>query len=337
MPFQCRPTTVADEPALIALLTRVFAVDSQAPFVNPALLRWKYWEPRADYTEPRSFVMEQSGRIVAHIGLWPVTVQGEATTDRGVHLIDWAADPDASGSGVFMLHRMVPRFDFLYAIGGSDITRSILPKLGFRPVADAQLWARPLRPWRQMRNHQQVDLRLPVRFVRNLWWSQSPQKTLDSSWSAEEVSGIDNGLARFSVERTPSFFQYVQRCPAAQFRAFRVLHNGRPAGFFMLSLVWEQARVAGAWLEDDSPSAWDAVFRLAQDCVRTLTSASEFVARCSRESSKLGAQKAGLRLRARIPIFVFRKGGNTEPVQLPFHFLDNDAVFLGGQASGFIT
>ena len=71
----CRPTTVADEARLIEFLTRVFATERNADFVSPAMLRWKYWDAREDCPEPRSFVMEKDGEIIAHVGLWPVTVR----------------------------------------------------------------------------------------------------------------------------------------------------------------------------------------------------------------------------------------------------------------------
>jgi Acetyltransferase (GNAT) domain len=338
MPFECRPSTSADERALIELLTRVFAADSQAAFVNPALLRWKYWEPREDYTEPRSFVMEKDGRIVAHIGLWPVTVRREGKSECGVHIIDWAADPDASGSGIFLLQRMARSFDFVYAIGGSDATQAILPKLGFRAVAEAHVWARPMRPWRQFRNHQSVNWRLPARLVRNIGWAHLPGKSVDPAWTVAESNDLSsNGLGLLVAESAPAFFQYVRRCPGAQSRTFHILHNARSVGFFVLSAVWEQARVAGVWLEDSSPDTWAAVLRLAQDTAFRLTGASEIILRCGAGPATLGAEKAGLRLRARIPVFVLRKRGGAEPLQLPFHFLDNDAFFLGGPSAGFVT
>ena len=44
MALLCRHTTVGDEERLTEFLTRVFAADPKADFVNPSILRWKYWE-----------------------------------------------------------------------------------------------------------------------------------------------------------------------------------------------------------------------------------------------------------------------------------------------------
>lgn len=338
MAFDYRPTTATDEKRLIEFLAHIFDTDAEADFVRPSLLRWKYWEPRDDFQEPRSFVIERSGRIAAHIGLWPVTVHAGAKSERGVHIIDWAADPEASGSGVFLLQRMTERFDFVYAIGGSKITQSILPKFGFRAAGEALLWARPIRPLRQILKHQGTDWRLPLRLARNAWWSSTPLRTVEPGWSAVEINVDGNKVTlATATERGESFFRYMKQCPTARCRIFRVLHNCRPAGLFVLSEVWEQTRVAGVWLEDSSQPGWRAAFQLAQDAALKLTNASEIIARSGTQDSAIGAEQAGLRLRAKIPVFSFRKDGGIGPLPLQFHLLDNDAFFLGGPSTGFAT
>ena len=147
MAFLIRPTTVEDEARLTEFLTRVFPVN--ASLVSPAMLRWKYWNVREDCPEPRSFVGERNGRIVAHAGLWPVTLRNGTKSERGVHAMDWAADPYTLGAGWNLIKDLTKNYDFVYGIGGEEITRAILPKLGFRPVAEALTWARPIRPWRR--------------------------------------------------------------------------------------------------------------------------------------------------------------------------------------------
>jgi hypothetical protein len=334
----CRPTTVADAERLIEFLARVFGTGPEADFVNPALLRWKYWEPRGDYPEPRSFVIEREGRIVAHAGVWPVTVRTGTKSERGIHIIDWAADPQAPGTGGFLLQRLAEKCDFVFAIGGSDITQSYLPKLGFRTIAEAQIWARPLHPWRQILAQQSVNLRLPLRLVRNIWWSKTPPRVIARGWAAIETSaGSEEGLAALAAERDESFFRYIQLCPVAQCRTFQILNKGRAVGFFVLAVAWEQTRVAGVWLEDSSPETWRIAFQLAQDAARKFTNTCEVVARCATEASFDGAGRAGLRLRARMPVFLLRKSGTTDPLPLQFHLSDNDAFFLGGRSAGFVT
>ena len=121
-----RASTIEDEPQIIELLTRVFRVGSNAAFVDPVMLRWKYNEPRGDWPGPRSFVVEKAGRIVAHVGLWPVTLRTEAGMQRGVHMIDWAAEPQTPGAGVALLQRLQQSYDFVYAIGGGEMAQTVL-------------------------------------------------------------------------------------------------------------------------------------------------------------------------------------------------------------------
>ena len=69
-----RPAIEADEPRLIEFLARAFSADTRSAFLDPTLLRWKYWAPREDYPEARSFVLERNGAITAHAGIWPVSI-----------------------------------------------------------------------------------------------------------------------------------------------------------------------------------------------------------------------------------------------------------------------
>jgi hypothetical protein len=311
-------------------MTRVFSANHDAPFVAPFLLKWKYWDHRADCTDLRSLVIEKDGRIVAHVGLWPVAVRTGGKSERGVHMIDWAADPQAPGAGVALLQHLTKSYDFVYSIGGSEMTQSILPKFGFRAVREALTWARPIRPWRLMLRHQNKDLRLPLRLARDILWSRWPLQ-LQHGWAAvgPDASGTA-GLAALASERDDSFFRYLQQCPVARFLTFHLVNKGEKVGFLALCVMRERTRVAGVWLQDPSPDNWCTAFHLAQRVALEHTNTSELVARCATEASAIAAGSAGMRLRERTPVFLFRKGGGAEPLTLQFQLCDNDAVFWEG-------
>lgn len=335
----CRPTTVDDEERLTEFLTRVFATDRKANFVNPAMLRWKYWDQRQDCPEPRSFVMERDGKIVAHVGLWPVKVQTGTKVERGIHAMDWAADPEARGAGVTLFVSLTKSYDFVYGMGGSEMTRSILPKLGFRAVAEATTWARPIRPWRQLFHHQNRDLRLPLRFVRNLYWSKMPPILIPSGYAAVEInsSGAEE-LLSISSERDEAFFRYLRQCPVARSFNFHITKEGRKVGFFFLFVVGEQARIGGVWLESSSVEMWSIAFQLAQDVALKHTKASELIARCAMKMSAEGAGNSGMRLRDSIPVVFSRKDGVADSIPpLQFHLADSDSLFRGGRLTEFLT
>lgn len=333
-----RPTTLDDEPQLIEFLTRVFSVESDASFVNPSLLRWKYWNPRPDWPGPRSFVMEKDGRIVAHVGLWPVTLLSGAGEERGVHMIDWASDPSTPGVGVSLLQRLTRSFNFIYSIGGSDMTQAILPKFGFRIVTKTLTFARPLRPWRQMLQHQSRDLRLPVRLARNLWWSKIPARVLTPGWAATEAIATDlDGPEPTIADRDWSFFRYLQQCPSARFLGFHIMTQGEKSGFFALSVIGKQARLAGLSLENAAPDCWRNALQLAQDAALRHTAASELVVRTAAEAGIVAATQTGMRLRREDPVFLFRKGDGGAALPLHFQLWDDDSAFLGSSRTEFLT
>lgn len=332
MAFRIRPTTVDDEVRLTEFLTRVFPVN--AGLVSSAMLRWKYWTPREDWPEPRSFCMERDGCIIAHVGIWPVTVRTGTKSERGVHAMDWAADPHVLLAGSTSLMNVAKSCDFAYGMGGEEITRAILPKLGFRPVAEALTWARPIRPWRQMLRHQSKDWQLPPRFVRNFWWSRIPLRRVPRGWTADAATA--EGFA-IPAERNESFFRYLQQCPVATCLTFNIVNEGRIVGFFALLVIGEQARLAGVWLESPSAETWRIAFHLAQDAALQHTGASEIIARGTTEASALGAQQAGMRLREGTPVLLFRKDGSGRLPPLQFHLCDSDALFITGGLATFST
>lgn len=325
-----RPSTIEDETQLIELLARVFAVDKSEPALAPGLMRWKYWTPRGDIDEPRSYVMEREGRIVAHAGLWPVVVRGEKT-ERGVHMIDWASSPDVPGVGVSLLQRLMRTFDFIYSIGGSEMTMEVLPKVGFRKVTEAHTWVRPIRPLRQMIAHQTKDMRLPLRWARNLLWSRSPAHAARSGWSATPSP------AESANERDRGFFEYLDQCPASRCHTFKILRDGRKEGSFALSAVRKQARIIGVWMNDPTAAHLRIAFELAQEAALRHTDGCEIIARGTTQPSIDAAAAAGMRIRESFPVFFYRKGGPPDPLPLEFQVADNDYAFIEFRGPDFLT
>ncbi len=334
-----RPTTNKDEEQIIEFLTGVFSVGRDMPFVDPPLLRWKYWAPRADTAdEARALVSERDGRIVAHAGLWPITLRLGETSLRGVQLIDWASDPQTPGAGVTLLQRATKTYDFVFSIGGTQQTQSILPRFGFRTLGNTLTFARPIRPWGQMLRHQSRNAKLPLRLIRNLWWSSAPARGPMQGWSAVEAPfNEDFGIEASRHERNTQFFQYLQQCPSARIMGFHILGEGKRQGCFVLSIVKHQARLAGAWLVDSQPESWRIALQLAQDAALKNSSASELIARTISEAGALGATQAGMRVRMKSPVFLFYKGNPAGSLPLQYQLVDDDSVFLPETDAGFLT
>lgn len=116
---------------------------------SPAEARWKYFDQEFNQGRERGFAWLKEGRVQGFIGLIPVTV---ATPDAGdrelIWTCDWSVeDPQGSpGIGVLLLSKVHKSYDFVGGVGGTEFTRSILPRMRSRTIADATVvLRRPLR------------------------------------------------------------------------------------------------------------------------------------------------------------------------------------------------
>lgn len=323
-----RPSTIADEPAIIALMLGAFSAVTDDPGVQRATMDWKYWGLREDWSEPRSYVMERDGRIVAHAGVWPAAnpTGGERP---GVHLIDWAWDPQAPDAGLALAQELADIFSFVFTIGGTEATLELLGRGGFYKLGDAVLFARPIRPFRHALHHQTKDIRLPVRLVRNVLWSRSPVRGAHGGWEAVPTDPTEALSGAVLRERDARFFQYLKRCPAASCTLFKILRSTGHEGYFALATVERQARIAGVWMNDTVPEKWRIGFELAQDAALRHTHAYEIVARRSREGGA-APETAGMRARGSTPVLLYSKAGKVNMPPLEFQLVDNDVLFMYG-------
>ena len=322
-----RPSTPEDATQIIGLLSRAFSAPVTAPFLQPDLVRWKFWEPCADWPEPRSWVAEQDGKIVAHSSLWPVTVGTGDQAVRGISMVDWASDQESAGVGVFLGKRLMRTCDFTYIVGGTAMTQAIAPRVGFRAVGESITWTRPLRPWRRLFRggsfHPDAVRSLPGKIL----WANIPPRSVGSRWTVVEVSTGSSDPLVPSSERSNGFFDYLDRCPIARCLKFQILHDGRKVGFFALVFGKLQARLAGVWLEDPTAENWRIAFNLAQAAALARTGALDFSARCSTEASSAGAARAGMHVAKRSTV-LFRAPTGFELPPLQYQLCDNDDVFL---------
>jgi hypothetical protein len=337
-----RATSAGDANKLITFLARAFSASLDSEFLRPELLHWKFWAPREDYSEPRSYVLEKNERILAHVGIWPVSFQSKIGSAHGCHMIDWGSDPSFPGMGVALLRRISERFDFIYSIGGSDSTERILPIFGFDKIGEAWLAARPIRPAIQVLTHQHVDWRSPARLTRNILWSLFPwiKKLDDWKISQEDLALNRNGLrtpeSPVCAFRPDGFFRYLESCPAAHIVVFRIQNEKCEIGRVALSILHNQARIVGVWLEKPSEQNLYAAYCLAQQCARRDRSAREIIAIGSTLSSRHAAISAGMRLRGITPIYLLRLR-KCPLVPVEFQISDYDRIFLSNGRTQYLT
>lgn len=341
-----RATTKDDLESISAFLGRIFDVDRSASFLEPSLMAWKYWDYRGDWTEPRSYVLEAGSSIVAHLGIWPMTFGTGPGAIRGIEMIDWAAARESPGAGTALLRRMDEQFDFIYSIGGSEVTRKVLPLFGF--IEQCQTWraARPVRPMRQILSHQHQNFKLAPRFARNWFWSINPRNNPVSGWKANEIfpervddlSIPQDPTASLSSPRTSAFFQYYLRCPSIKFQLYQAENDNRPQGYFVMGVLRGQARIAGVWLRDPNPEAWRAVYSLAQSVAVRQREATEIAAAGTLGSSEEAAVQCGFRRTGTVPVYLLNRKGKLDlPKSFQFQLSDNDEAFFDTGQSTYWT
>jgi hypothetical protein len=301
--------------ALVSFLLATFRLTPEAPFVQPALLRWKYDEPRPDWSGDRSFIWNDGEAIAAHACICPVTYRLPSGDVTGSYLIDWAASRTSVGAGVKLLRALAPRFDALFAVGGSPDTRSILPKLGYRHVCDLRFYARVLRPWRQF----QTDpfprrWKAPLRLARNIVWSLAPMPEAPRDWSEQRIGIFESSAqplfdaradSSFPCSRhTPDLMNYYLRCPSAIFTAALLLRAGVASGWYVLSRVGGQVRIADIWVNSASAADWSAAYTLAAHAALGDPEACELVASASIPPAVEAVTRAGFRFHHAEPVFV---------------------------------
>lgn len=341
MKFSFRPTTAGDLPALSRFLVRAFEAGPNAPFLNPAVMAWKYWERRDDWTEPRSYVLERDGTIVAHAGIWPLTFGEGDKTLRGIQMIDWGSAREAPGAGLALCQRLATIFDFIYSIGGSEATRRILPAFGFKEYTRQWRGACPLHPIRQILTHQNRNWKLAPRLVRNWWWSVRG-RTPRENWKAIEISPeqiqpascVPSPAEALFSPRPPAFFAYLLRCPAARFRLYGIFDSGESRGYFVTGVVRAQARIAGIWLCQPTQNAWAAAYFLARRTAQTWNEPNEVVVAGSGDTAREGAARAGFRMIGGTAVYVLdpKKNLLLSP-DFQFQLSDDDAGFLESTAA----
>lgn len=336
MPSLFRAAAQTDLPAIRSLLLRSFGTETDGPLFSEPVLRWKFFAPRADFPGDRSYVIERDGAIVAHAGLWPVNHHGKI----GLQMIDWASAREAPGSGLTLVSKLAAMSDFMYSIGGSAATRKVLPAFGFTTAFQQWKGVLPLRPLHHTLRHPARNAKLPLRFVRNMYWSlrSRPSQQHDLTMQPIALTALLSGVnAPNAFPREAGFFTFLESCPTAKFYSFAFAHDGQTAGHAVISVVRGQARIAGIWLHNPSLSACSAVLGLLVLAARKIRDADELViSGTDGGPCREAAEHTGFHIVAGAPVFVLDKKKQLDlPAHFQFQLGDDDQAFLDSGAPDY--
>lgn len=339
-----RPIAAGESEQLARFLGEVFHATAAAPNLTSKQMEWKYEGPSRDGWSCRSYLICRGERILAHAGLWPVQMCSEEGCHPGMHLIDWAAHWEAPGAGVALLRQIRRTGEVIYTLGGTKVARQIFSAFGFRPIAQLDYYARPLRPWKQILTHQyRWHWKTPARLLRNGWWSLWPRIEV-GYWSATCVDPQDNTLWPFPLpgvvvfKRNSDKFRYLALCPLIQTRFYIVCKRDTAVGYFVLTFAPGQARIADAWTPSKDPASWEKLFALATEEALRHPGANEIVTLAGMDPARAALSTCGYH-KIKQEALMVHDPKHVLPVGSSVHFqmVDNDHCFLHSGTPIYLT
>ncbi len=318
-----RATTPADEPRIIDLMKESFGLAGTSAELDSRFLHWKYWAPHPLFGNSRSHVVEKEGALLAHGCIWPIHLLTSLGEMSCFHLVDWAARQDAPGAGMRILREFCGGFSASFSIGGSSMTRKILPAVGFRSYNPISFLTQPMPPYGR-----RPPKRTPVSFMRsNLGRLFSPEVGLPAGWDIEirepeqipaflwpDWPDASPGLA-VSL-RSPALLAHIAKCPEIKKSLCCVLsRRSEPIAYLYTVQIGEQLRLA-----DYGPAGLDEetsviVGRAFQEISRnSFSHVTELMAVTSETGVLAGLLQTGFQLRGETPITVLTKNPDLQQV-----------------------
>ncbi len=335
----------AELPEVTSFLARAFGVPENTPFLNPALVEWKYTASRSDWKATRSRVVREDGRIVAHTGIWPVRFEASTGLVDGVHLIDWAA-AEAPGAGVLLYQEMLRSAPVALVLGGSQQARKLLGRMGFSQVGSFNNYARVVRPWLQFRSRSSGSkARNWAKLIRNWRWSLA-RRSNRSGLHAEPVKCFPPELDPFLRDypltgytcawRSVEILNFMLLCPGANCRAYLLHTHGVLQGYFLLCRLGGQSRIADLRVREKSKLP--AAYSVAVDQAVADPETCEVVAASSADLTAEALTRNGFRLCGERPLWL-RDPENRLSLGGPLllQALESDGFFLGDPDYPFVT
>jgi len=302
-------------------------------------LHWKYWQERADWAGPRSFVLADGEHVVAHGGVIPGRIAWGDERTNVIHVIDWAARPQVPGAGLSVM-RHIGRFaDALIAIGGGPQTRRLLPHLGFQPCGEATGYVRTLRPLRLLTASTRVSWRVVPRFARSVLWCLTAPGDGTDGWQVRrlEPHEVQRLAPVFPVpkpdtavlERSAGLLRHMLVCPIVPMELYALERQGRTRGYFLMAFAPAQARLVDCWIDSDDPQDWRALIQCAVRQAMHTAEVAEIVTWASDSALSRTLLGCGFHARNTQPVQTLGRNARAMPqANLRVQMLDRDAPYL---------
>jgi GNAT superfamily N-acetyltransferase len=330
-----RPSTPEDAAAIVELMSAA----GLQPHSDTRFLHWKYWRERLDYPGPRSFVMTDGHKLLAHLAVVPGAFRYGDTRARVTHMIDWAARREAAGAGIRLAKHVARMSDFALATGGSEHTRRIFPMIGYVECGTISGYTRTLSPLDILHRPIPSRWKLLPRMVRSFLWSLAAPRPDTAGWQArriemDEIDRMDLPIptpvpGKVVFERTPALFRHVLACPIVPTELYGLVRGGRIGGYFLLSYAPGQARIVDMWMASEDPADWRALVHAAVSQARRREGLAELIVWSSDPGLSQILDDCGFHERLSLPISLRPPEGTAIPHDIMrVQMLDSDAFYL---------
>ncbi len=321
-------------------LRTVFGVPESHRMFQADVLRWKCFAPHPFWEGSRGYALRYKGEIAAFGCLVPCRfLTGSGSVSSG-NVIDWAASKAVPSAGVMLYRHIQGLTGTMINIGGTGDARRVLPGIGFQARVERHHYTRVLHPWRRFRQAPK-DWKSPLRLARDFTALGSAQRDAGQALTARRLRSFDGVPAeafpapsvtgQVVCARTPESFTYFMACPAAAMDAYLLERGPTPAGYFLLSRVGGQCRIADLWIHSPDAQAWADAYGAATAIARTDPNITQIAAAASLSLQTGALQRAGYRRTHSEPVFVLDPDGRLrDQNDLAVSLLENDGYYWSG-------
>ena len=323
---------------LSAFLRATFQAGPDWPPFQPNVLRWKCIAPHPLWNGSRGYVFRRAGEIVASGTVMPCVFRGAWGELRSACIVDWAANRNVPGGGVLIYKEILSLTESLIGVGGSDDAQRVLPRIGFRSHQTMTTWSHIARPFARFFAETHKTWKSPLRLGRNLAHKFRPWPDA-KGWTAQRIPRFDAVIepvlpnpaiqANTVCVRSAAMLNYFLDCPAAAMEAYLLQRDGKVQGYFIVSRVRTNARIADLWVQSADPADYAAALSQA---LRHASSHGGAVEAMAGNSSKIAAEaaaRAGFTVSGRQPVYL-KDPRKRAPVEadLAVGLMETDAFYL---------
>ncbi|MGV3772078.1 MAG: hypothetical protein ACO1QB_04190 [Verrucomicrobiales bacterium] len=262
--------------------------DDYSAFAEPAVLVWKFFQPRASWNIQRSLAVVEDSKLLAHLGVCPTDITGTALSRPVpvIHLTDWLTSSNQGSLGAMLMLKAFGNAPAQYTFGCTDVAKGVLLRVGYEELFAVPLYHHVIRPWRsgpwrqmhgrpgfpRMLAYRAFDSLQTIRgFVR---YPANPAKLTISQISefgaeAEEILNVHK-LPILCTSRTPSLLNYYLSHPHSRYKGWIIRDaTGKSIGFAITCTLDKPGIILGRIVElfmvEDDHAIWSwAIFQLRQ-------------------------------------------------------------------------